>query len=181
MDNKNRKGQIGIGDSPNIVLALVVIGIFLSVAALIMTEFQSPTTLNPNFNTAIPNETHSATTAPNQNITLDASGHRDFTINCDTLEVFNATGAAKVLTAGVNFTCLDSSYGKEFVNQVLINDTYGSTLNVSYTFTAKVQNYFLNSTDQTLEGLDTLSSFQTIIAVVVAAAIILGVVFLIRT
>ena len=37
-----------------------------------------------------------------------------------------------------------------------------------------------NSTLGGLEGLDTLASFQTVIAVVIAAALILGVVFLIR-
>lgn len=37
-----------------------------------------------------------------------------------------------------------------------------------------------NATDDALSGLDTLSSFQTVIAVVVAAAVILGIVFLIR-
>ena len=41
--------------------------------------------------------------------------------------------------------------------------------------------FAFNATDQALQGLATLASFQTIIAVVVAAAVILGVVFLIRT
>lgn len=39
----------------------------------------------------------------------------------------------------------------------------------------------LNATENTLAGLDDLSSFVPIIAIVVAAAVILGVVFLIRT
>lgn len=38
-----------------------------------------------------------------------------------------------------------------------------------------------NATQAALAGLDTLASFQTVIAVVIAAALILGVVFLIRT
>jgi len=38
-----------------------------------------------------------------------------------------------------------------------------------------------NVTNEGLSGLATLGSFQTIIAVVIAAAVILGIVFLIRT
>ncbi len=38
-----------------------------------------------------------------------------------------------------------------------------------------------NATQGALEGLESLSSFQPIIAIVIAAAVILGVVFLIRT
>lgn len=41
--------------------------------------------------------------------------------------------------------------------------------------------YAYNVTEDALSGLDTVSSFQTVIAVVVAAAVILGVVFLIRS
>ncbi len=37
-----------------------------------------------------------------------------------------------------------------------------------------------NATQGGLQGLETLASFQTVIAVVIAAALILGVVFLIR-
>ena len=39
----------------------------------------------------------------------------------------------------------------------------------------------LNATQNALAGLEDLSSFQSIIAIVVAAAVILGIVFLIRT
>jgi len=39
----------------------------------------------------------------------------------------------------------------------------------------------MNATTEGLSGLNTLGSFQTIIAVVIAAAVILGIVFLIRT
>ena len=87
---KNKDGVIQLSDSPNIVLALIVIGIFLAIGSLILTEVRDNPALTAN------------------------------------QTAFNATTSA-------------------------------------------------------LEGLDTLSSFQTIIAVVVAAALILGVVFLIRT
>ncbi len=188
MENKlekmNKKGIINFADTPTIVIALVVIGIFLAVGALIMTEFN--VTQTETFSSTVVNETHAGTTAPSQNITLDNSGQRQFTVNCATVVVTNATGSGfPALPPGSNVTCLDSSYTKNatapvFTNLILINDTYGSTLNITYSFTATDQNTFFNASQETLQGLDTLASFQTIIAVVVAAAVILGVIFLIR-
>ncbi len=93
MKDLNKRGVITLGETPSIVIALVVIGIFLAIAALVMTEIA----------------------------------------DVDVIKNQHANETA------------------------------------------------FNATQETLQGLDTLASFQTIIAVVVAAAVILGVVFLIRT
>ncbi len=58
---------------------------------------------------------------------------------------------------------------------------YGTNWNFSYTYTETEQDAFYNSTADGLEGLSTISGFNPIIAVVIAAAIILGVIFLIRS
>jgi hypothetical protein len=80
----------------------------------------------------------------------------------------------------------------ELPGVVLILVTIGIFLSVGALILAEIQDQdtvnpndtnssaSYNATEDSLSGLTTLSSFLTIIAVVIAAAVILGVVFLIR-
>ena len=170
----NRKGQISLQNTPEIVLLFVIIGIFLTVGALILAEVQDKQKDTAN-SREIVNESHTvAAPVQGNNFTLDEV-RVDFSGTLTTVLVSNTTTDTVVDNA--NFT-----FGATTGILTIVNSSnYGTLFNVTYSFSETTQDVFFNSTTDSLEAIGTISSFTPIIAVVVSAAIILGIVFLMRS
>lgn len=172
---KTKKGQIALGDATGIIRILVILAVTLAVSALIIVGFRDngiafvPTTVS--------NESHNVTTT--LNVTLDVSTQSRF-ISIST--VYNDTlGSNGVDIASGNYTASEVAGQTLFQLLGVTNTHNGSILNITYSFNADPEDFFSNITDGGLQGLQTFGDFQDLIALVVVAIIILGLVLFIGT
>ncbi len=170
----NKKGIIRFSEAPSVILLFVIVGIFLAVGIVILTEVQDTQKTTAGVRTIV-NESHTVV-APVQgnNFTLDEV-RVDFSGTLVNIVVSNTS----VTNNTVNL--VDFTFGSTTGVLTVANSTpMGTIFNVTYDFTETEQNVFFNATGDVTEGLATISSFTPIIAVVVSAAIIIGIVFLIN-
>lgn len=165
----NKKGAVQLSEAPAIVILLVTVGIILGIGALVVQQVKDNQIST--FSSTVTNTTFTAAQTFT-NLTLQPN-HLDVGISNDTgLFVSNTSGILQPyrLTATTITVYNQTSLG---------NGTNG--FNITYTFSATDQNAFHNTTTEALSGLRDFASFQSIIAIVVAAAIIIGLVFLLRS
>lgn len=176
MEKNNKKGVISLNSVPAAVMTIVVIGIFLGIGAIIIQEIQD----NQQKDTALAtvnNETVDTITFEAA-ITLGAktAGRLEFTSTIFNVVNNSDVEVDRIVIDNTNYT--DNGDGTFTPKN---SSTWLTGWNVSYTWSEVEQSSFYNTTTNSLEGTDDFSSFMPIIAIVIAAAVILGVVFLIRT
>lgn len=170
MDNR---GGIRISDAPNIIVVLIIVGIFLGLGAIIMLQFQDAQA-DTVATATVTNESQSSVVQGTA-FSLDQLATHDVGFSATDLVAMVNNSNVHIAAGNYTFTAAGTITMANTTN--LFED---GVVNFSYTYTATDENDFWNITEDTTSGLDTVSSFQTVIAVVVAAAIILGVVLLIR-
>lgn len=159
----DKKGQVNLRQAPGAIQVLVVIGIFIAIAALIMVNISR-------------NDTGAAT-AVVSNETFTPVANTPVAMNNDNwvltadVTVINASDglllANKATDGGYNYSATQGTVTLGATNS-------SSDKNVSYTY--NVDTAFVNVTNESLSGFSTFGDFIPLIALVVAAAIILGLV-----
>jgi len=153
---------VQLNEIPGIVQLLTVIGIFLAIGALVLVGVQ-----DTQVSTAgITNE--SVTPVLNTAVSLSRNELLDGSV-----KLVNNSNAAPLAST-------DFSVNNEAGSVTVTNNSFvagGGTVNA--TFTYKVQDTFFNISQDSIGGLSGFSEFQSLIGLVVAAAVILGLVFVI--
>lgn len=177
MDKQNKKGVVSLKDVPAAVMVLVVIGIFLGIGAIILQEIQDNQQTQSG-DATVNNETQ-ATIVQDTVTTLDAktAGTLEFASSIFNVVNNSVVEAERIVIDSGNYT--DGGDGTFTPTNTTPIGAAG--WNVSYTWSQVEQTAFYNTTVNSLDGTEDFSSFMPIIAIVIAAAVILGVVFLIRT
>ncbi len=173
---KNKKGVISLREVPTAVMLLVTIGILLGIGALILATMQD-TQKNSISNTAA-NETHPVgnASATYLGFAVNSSGPDYFLVSID--NVINTTSGANIEAGNYSFNANGSI---DWIGNATWSINLTDQVDISYTYSTRDLDSFYNITGSANEGLENFSDFQPIIAIVIAAAVILGLVFLIRT
>ena len=175
----NKRGLLNLSDAAPIVIILMTIGIVLTVGLLIIAEVEVQTISSGNLATTavVGNETH-GTIADATAFSVDTVTGVQINRALGSVIVTNATGPAQVVVPDSNYT-VDASAGT--VTPIApSNAAFSGGWNVSYTLSETTRSIAINSTQSTQEGINVLASFQSIFGIVVAAAIVLGVITLFR-
>ena len=142
-----------------IAIMFVVAAIVISMGAEIITNLQ--TNVKGGQTTSITNESVSGVTA----------GVTKSLINNDLTTVSNVSNSTNTFT---NYTVTSLSYGQITMNDV--GNVSGGIVYVDYTYYTKTAQY--NATTQGLLSLNTFAENLSLIAIIIAAAIIIGIIVL---
>lgn len=160
---KNRQAQFSINNLPSIVISIFVVAVTLGLLATILSSFK--TNFKAENSNILPNE--SLTWGGNNTaISLSQSNLAEGS------EKFYSNGT--LLNIGRNYT-IDYAGGKITPLNESSFQWVTNQLNVSFTY--KFGNYERNITGYGLTGTNTLASYVPTIALVLVAAIIIGLVF----
>ena len=164
---KERKGQVTLSQTPNLISVLIVIGFFLAIAALVIQEFRDSDVGTTNAAQINDTVTGAATRVQLANTELAVGSER----------VHNASGLGGTSGELIDATNYTMDFGG---GGITMDDSRWNSqaINVSYDF--RVQNTFFNSTRSTDEGIAGLGDFQSLFGIIIAAAVVLGVIMLIR-
>lgn len=159
------KKSITLADMYPAVLAIIVLGIALGVGLFVLDQ---TTDAIASTSTTVVNETLTTLTESGEVVdTADECGFTDFTV----LIIQNATGAETVPTT--NYTTRSDGYVFYIASAGQYNN---SNVNVTYTYEGSGDATWCTSIDTTTTGLSGLASWIAVIVVVIAAAIVLGIV-----
>lgn len=165
MKKLNKKGQaLALGDTPRVIGTLLVVALALIISALILSNFQDQK-LTTN-SQEVANESVASVTQTS-NVTLARFAERGIG---GTPFAYNVTDGAAI--PADNFTVVDSAGSLLF--QLLSPEFMNLTANVSYNFSSVDHDYVFNITGQGLEASEEFAGFEDLIALVVVAVIILG-------
>jgi len=160
-----QKGQIELGAVPTLVISLVVIGIVLAIGATILQSMGTASSFNPAGNT-VQNISNIRTTAVIYNLTATP-------VLGGSVTYCNQTGGTAL--GSTNYTVYPSNATVVFHSNFLSG-------NASYCYVSYSYEMMSNAANATLlgqEGVSAFADFQSVIAIVLVAAVILGLVGLI--
>jgi len=160
---KNRKGQVTLADAPSVIIALIIIGIVLAMGAIIIETVGDQTTTS---GSAVQNITGIRTVAVVYNLT-------NTPVLSGSITYCNQTGGTAL--GSTNYTLYPGNATVVFHSNFLSGNF--SYCYASYAY--QQQSYSYNVTQSANEGIITFAGFQPVIAIVLVAMLILGLVALI--
>ncbi|KKK60722.1 hypothetical protein LCGC14_3021510 [marine sediment metagenome] len=171
----NKRGIITLAETSNVVIILLTVGIVLVVGLLILAEVDDEVAERAGTSSQTANnETHSGI-ADNTAIVVDLFNSDQLARSLSVAVVTNATADGAVLPAA-NFSVSNDGT----VTPLTGTAAFFPNLNISYTIGETTRTAAINGSQGAQEGLNTIASFQSIFGIVVAAAIVLGVITIFR-
>lgn len=168
----NKKGIITLAQTSAVVIVLLTIGIILTVGLLILADLQTEASTST-ASVSVINESRTGIVV-NQTFNLNERGVKIDFVAIDLVAMINSSN----ITIDANNYTFDSAGTITMTNASNIFED--GRLNFSYTFTETAQTFALNGSIQAQEGIDTIASFQSIFGIVIAAAVVLGLVVIFR-
>lgn len=170
---KNKKGVITLGQATIVIIVLLTIGVVLTAGLLVLAELQDEAT-TATASSTVGNESHTGVTQGVAFVVDKRTANTDGFVGTD-ITVVNSTGV--VMDSG-NYTFSSTAGTYTMANTT---DLYpDGILYINYSFTETERDFAFNSSRSSEEGVDTIASFQSIFGIVVAAAVVLGLVALFR-
>jgi len=164
MESIQKKKGMSIGDMYPAVLTIVLIGIVLGVGLFVLS------TLHDSIATSYDGTQDNINATSGTTVLTDAALTEFYLSNTPTLIVNNATA-----TAYTNFTCTTAgtcTWGGDIIAGAVTGDLH----NISYTYNYDATNSPEEGITTSITGLATFADWIAIIVVVIAAAIVLGIV-----
>ena len=155
----DKKGQVELGAVPTLVITLVIIGICIGVGAIVVQQMGTASTINPDISTS-QNISGIKTSAVVYNLTAQP-------VTAGSITYCNQTGGA---LSSVNYTLYTNNATVVFHSNFLSGN--GSYCYASYTYGQQSAAY--NVTAQANAGLGTFADFQSVIAIILVAAVVVG-------
>jgi hypothetical protein len=166
MINKtHRKGQVGLGQTPSLVVLLIVIAIALFLGVTVVDQIQDGQKSTSTQNDTLTIVSNSAGIALSREYGQSA-----------TFGVTNFSNGAVALSSSWTTAGLDTSTPTITITNASFA---GPTEKVYVDYTYDVQDGLFNVTKGGVSGLGSLGDFQSLFGLVIAAAIILGLVSMI--
>jgi len=155
------KGQVSLGRLQTYVIAFVIIGVAGTVGLDIMASVQN----NMELHKSVDNETFNATADP-YNYTVSVASESDFK-TLESVTVYDTTSQSTELTA----TIVDADAGKVEVS----GPTDADDESIMYDYVDK-DTEAQNGAGNAIDGMNQLLGFLPVIGLVVAAAVVIGLV-----
>ena len=159
-----------VADIAPIAVAFVIIGIVVSMGALIMTNMISSSYTD----TAIVNETHASGGSLPETVTVS---HIDGGLKSgtDTIYVHDAdTSSDYLLTRGTNYTVISYDTGQFNITSCPYINSTSDQYKISYTYQANTT--ATSTLNTSISALKDFSSWFSILVIIIIAAIIIGIV-----
>lgn len=163
MKRLNKKG-FQLTEVPQLVIVLLVVAIVLGVSATVLTEIRGTAAMTGTA-TSLESDTFTA-----DNVTVQTFNSDSDLISCGSVALYNGTNV-KVVTGNFTITGCTALLSDD---DALFNS---STITANYTKTRTTYLYAYNITTDGLASQDSFSGWQITFVVIIAAAVILGIIY----
>lgn len=177
-----RSGQVSIDQLQGYAIAFVVIGVVLTVGLSILGGVQEAMVLTE----SVYDESHSPSTPFPSNVTVDKASDAEFLqLEEDTEELVfydSSAGSNTTLTSGSDYVSFYEDGVFELQNTTATEDYNDSEDSIYVDYTAEMEDTEArNGASSAMDGLTTFTEWLPVVALVVVAAIVVGLVSMFRS